>query len=221
MIIPPAEGACLDAVRLRGSAESLAGCWCELFRLRDGRVTLSIGDVAGRGLPAAFMMGQLQRAIRIASLLDPEPAGVLRYAHDQLLASADAEMEATAFFGVFDPAASTLTYASAAHPFAVCCSRDGAMEPLRAETGPLGSRHSEAWPSHLFTLRAGVLFVAYTAGLAGAAAAVREESPFVRAVRAVRSQYAPGQARRITDALLAGRPLTRDVALITLAIAGH
>jgi serine phosphatase RsbU (regulator of sigma subunit) len=218
MIIPSAEGAHFDGVYRRGSTESLAGCWCELFRLRDGRVTLSIGDVAGRGLPAAFMMGQLRRAIRLASVLDPEPAGVLRYAHDQLLASADAEMEATAFFGVFDPAASRLTYASAAHPFAVCCAPTGAMEPLRAESVPLGSRRYEARPSRTVTLPAGALLVVYTPGLAGASAAVREESPFVRAVRAVRSQYAPGQAHRLADALAAEQQLTRDVALLTVAI---
>jgi|GEM_PF-6572692 len=219
MIIPSAEGARFDAVYLRGSTESLAGCWGELFRLRDGRVTLSIGDVGGRGLPAAFMMGQLRRAIRLASVLDPEPAGVLQYAHDQLLASAETDMEATAFFGVFDPTASTLTYASAAHPFAVCCLPGGAMQPLPAESAPLGSRRYQARPARAITLARGALLAVYTPGLAGASAAVREDSPFVRAMRSVRAQHGSGQARRLADALVAEHQLTRDVALITLAIA--
>lgn len=219
VMIPSAERACFDAVHRRGSAESPAGCWSELVRLRDGRVTLSIGDVGGRGLPAAFMTGQLRRAIRLASVLDPEPAGVLRYAHDQLLANADTDMEATAFFGVFDPAASTLTYASAAHPFAVCCASGGAMQPLPAESVPLGGRGYEARPPRSLTVPAGALLVLYTPGLAGASAAVREESPFVRAVRTVRSQYGPGQAHRLADALTGEQEIARDLALITLAVA--
>lgn len=219
MIIPTVPGACLDAVYLQGSAESPAGGWCELLPLRDGRVTLSIGDVAGRGLPAAFTMGQVRRSLRLASLLDPEPSAVLRFAHDRLMEAVDAEVEVTAFFGVFDPSASALTYASAAHPFAVCCLPDGTMDPLPAEGAPLGGRQQEARPARVAALPAGAMVVLYTSGLAGASAIMREESPLARAVRAAHAQPAAERAHRIADALLEGRTLTRDVALITLTIA--
>ena len=56
--------------------ERLGGDWYDIFRLPDGRVAFSVGDVCGKGLGAAVKMGQAKQAIKVAASLpnnDPMP----------------------------------------------------------------------------------------------------------------------------------------------------
>jgi serine phosphatase RsbU (regulator of sigma subunit) len=212
MTIPPVAGAKLDEVYVRGGDETPASAWSELFALRDGRVALSLGDVARAGLPGAFMMGQLRRTVRLAALLDPEPSVVLHVAHQQLLANADVEISATAFFGVFDPSDSTLTYASAAHPYAACYLPNGAAAALAAKGGALGDRNAGFRPSRTLTLVPGALVVVYSEALADNGPA------FDRAARGAHAASVANHAHRIADAVFWDRKPGRDVAVITLAI---
>jgi len=56
--------------------ERLGNDWYDIFRLPDGRVAFSVGDVCGKGLGAAVKMGQAKQAIKVAASLpnnDPMP----------------------------------------------------------------------------------------------------------------------------------------------------
>lgn len=97
-----------------GAGSLVGGDWYDVLPLEDGRVALLIGDVMGRGVQAAAVMGQLRATARAYASTQLEPAGIL----DQLdLAVTRLEQGriTTAALAVLDPRARLLTVASAGH----------------------------------------------------------------------------------------------------------
>ncbi|GIU88477.1 MAG: hypothetical protein KatS3mg009_2992 [Acidimicrobiia bacterium] len=112
----PAPVTCDLAVRyLAGASElQVGGDWYDALVLPDGRVVVSIGDVAGHGVSAAAGMGRLRNVIEMCAREGLEPARVL----EQLNVAAHGvspPVMATALVAVVDPVAETLVFASAGH----------------------------------------------------------------------------------------------------------
>jgi serine phosphatase RsbU (regulator of sigma subunit) len=97
-----------------GRALEVGGDLYDAIELGDGRVAVAIGDVAGHGVLAAAVMGQLRHALRAYALEGHMPA-VLAASLDRLVLDAELTMT-TCLCGVFDPATGTLEYANAGHP---------------------------------------------------------------------------------------------------------
>jgi anti-sigma regulatory factor (Ser/Thr protein kinase) len=154
-----------DAAYLPGTAEAIVGGdWYDAFELPDGRVALSIGDVAGHGLSAAIMMGEVRHAFRAAALGATLPSAVLERANAIVNMRAEPVM-VTAIFGFLDPATSTLTYAVAGHPSPVLAMPDTDPEKLPAGGIPLGIAPAVDAPNWTFTIAPGAAVVLYTDGL--------------------------------------------------------
>jgi phosphoserine phosphatase RsbU/P len=120
-------------------ADSVGGDFYHLFHLSGGRLGVTVGDVSGHGFSAAMIMALAMSAIAISAQEAGPPAEVLRRVHRALIGELEmTEMYLTLFYGVIDPVAGTLTYASAGHPHAFCVERDGSIERLRATDPPLG-----------------------------------------------------------------------------------
>ena len=67
----------------------VGGDWYDVLPLDDGRVAVTLGDVMGKGVTAAIVMGQVWAALRDYALIDPSPEVVLGRL-DTLVASAAA-----------------------------------------------------------------------------------------------------------------------------------
>ncbi|HET6275977.1 MAG TPA: SpoIIE family protein phosphatase [Candidatus Cybelea sp.] len=119
--------------------ELLGGDWYDALRLGDGRIVISIGDVAGTGLYAAVIMSSMRQVIRGVAQVYADPIAMLDAA-DRTLKIEYPEMFVTAFVGVLDPVARTLTHASAGHPTPFLRDADGTVAPLGASGLPVGLR---------------------------------------------------------------------------------
>jgi GAF domain-containing protein/anti-sigma regulatory factor (Ser/Thr protein kinase) len=101
--------------RPAGGTTHIGGDWYDAVDLGAGRTALVIGDVMGRGMRAAAVMGQLRTAARTLARLDLPPQQVLGLL-DELVDELDDGQIVTCFYGVHDPASGTLTWCSAGHP---------------------------------------------------------------------------------------------------------
>jgi len=122
-----------------GAADTeVGGDWYDVIELGAGRVALVIGDVMGRGVRAAAVMGQLRSAVRAYARQDLPPAELLELL-DGLVADLDEGQLVTCVYAVWDPGALRLTLAVAGHPPPLLRRPDGEVIALEVDEGtPLG-----------------------------------------------------------------------------------
>ncbi len=217
--LPALPGYAFDAVYEPGQSEAeIGGDWYDAFRLPDGRIGISIGDVTGSGLEAAVLMGRLRQALRAAAAVDPDPAAALRAA-DFILRSDEGELLATAFFAVLDPADGRLVYANAGHHAPLLVGGDGRLRAAGGALGlPLGIRLPEELPSAALQLRPGDFVLFFTDGLVESTRDLIEGERRLHAAlgeRGLREAARPAAA--IRDAVLSGGSRD-DVAILTLTV---
>jgi len=147
-----------------GAGAQIGGDWFDVFVLPDGRVGLSVGDVAGHGVAAATVMGFVRQAIRIVSWREPNPAAVMRSVNE-LLCHDNRNMIVTAFFAVYDLQSRRLTYTTAGHPPPMVASSNGDVILLPGDGFLLGVDERAALASHEHRLRSGDALILYTDGL--------------------------------------------------------
>jgi len=120
-------------------AESVGGDFYTFSRLGRGRVGVMLGDVASHGFSAALVMALVLSAAGIHAAASVTPDETLSALLDSLSSElAETEMYFTVFYGVLDPLAGRLSYASAGHPYAFRVPRFGEPERLEATAPPLG-----------------------------------------------------------------------------------
>ncbi|MFE5034841.1 ATP-binding SpoIIE family protein phosphatase [Streptomyces sp. NPDC056683] len=147
-----------------GTEAAVGGDWYDVITLGGGRTALVIGDVMGRGVRAAAVMGQLRTAVRAYARLDLPPHEVLQLL-DGLATEIDPNQIATCVYAVHDPNEGRLVYASAGHlPILV---RDEQGSVLRTEepTGPPLGTGGWVHASASVPLSPGSTAVLYTDGL--------------------------------------------------------
>ncbi len=143
--------------------ELIGGDWYDALRLNDGRIVLSIGDVAGSGLSAAVIMSSMRQVIRGVAQVYADPIAMLDAA-DRTLKTEYPDTFVTAFVGVFDPLARTLTHASAGHPPPLLVDESRNVTLLGESGLPLGLRVRGETPTTTVLPNDG-LIVLYSDGL--------------------------------------------------------
>lgn len=116
--LPAVEGLDLAWRYEPGTAGTeVGGDWSDVVPLSAGRVALVIGDVMGRGLTAAAVMGQVRAAVRAFAALDLPAADVLTHLNDlvQNLGSGPDGALVSCVYVIFEPAVASITVANAGH----------------------------------------------------------------------------------------------------------
>ncbi len=113
---PRVPGAIFHAAYRPASDEAeVGGDWYDAFALPDGRVAISMGDVAGHGLEAATVMGEIRQAMRTTALGESSPSALLEHINSVINLRKGIGM-VTAIFAYYEPKRRELTYAVAGHP---------------------------------------------------------------------------------------------------------
>jgi signal transduction histidine kinase/DNA-binding response OmpR family regulator len=142
----------------------VGGDWFDVIDLGAGRTALVIGDVSGRGIRAASLMGQLRAAGRAYARLDLPPGEILELLEATVLELGQGHL-ATCIYCVHDPVAGDLRYANAGHlPPLLALPGEGAMRLPGTPDPPLGFGSSQFHERRL-ELTSGALIVLYTDGL--------------------------------------------------------
>lgn len=162
---PEAAGLDIACRYLPGTdATEVGGDWFDVIELPGHRTALVIGDVMGRGVRAAAVMGQLRTAVRAYARLDLPPHEVLQLL-DGLAAEIDASQIATCVYAVHDPNEGRLVYASAGHLPILVRDEDGTVRQADGATGPPLGTGGWLHSSGSIALPPGSTAVLYTDGL--------------------------------------------------------
>lgn len=115
----------------------VGGDWYDVFPLEGGRLGLTLGDVEGKGVAAAAVMGTVRNVLRAYATVTPDPDVVLHEVDDYLGAFGHHQM-VTVWYAVLDPAAGLLFYSSAGHPPALLILEDAVTWLDEGGGPPLG-----------------------------------------------------------------------------------
>jgi serine phosphatase RsbU (regulator of sigma subunit) len=190
-------------------AWQVGGDLYDAFETDDHKIALVLGDVSGKGLSAALLMGVVQGAVHASSATGPA-ANHEQSAErlNQLLCMKTArERFVSLVWCYFDPAASTLSYINAGHQPALLVRRtDETKFEIHHldEGGPvLGVLPGATYRQSQFAVRPGDLLVVFSDGIYEAVNASDEEFGEERILDIVKENWT-GTPTRICDAVLAG-----------------
>jgi GAF domain-containing protein/anti-sigma regulatory factor (Ser/Thr protein kinase) len=217
--LPELAGLTLRAAYRPGGQLEVGGDWYDAFVLPDGRVVVAIGDVVGRGLEAAVVMGQVRQAIRAVALAGGGPAVILEQAGTVLSLAHGSDGMATAIVGIIDQDAASFTYASAGHPPPIVAASADRMERLAGGGPPLGVLAQAPYREVTAPLPLGGLLVLYTDGLLESSRdAIAADETLLRAIAAETAEPSPDQAGTILARAAAVHPLVDDLAIVTVHV---
>jgi serine phosphatase RsbU (regulator of sigma subunit) len=158
-------------------AREVSGDLYDFFRLDDGRLAFFLGDVTGKGMPAALFMIAVRTLIRHLAPAASGPADLLRRLHESLVADNPTNLFVTLAHGIYDPPSGMLTFAASGHPPPLLRRSDGTVAELTIQrTQMLGnSILRPTLRDSTWTLQPAETFVLYTDGFTEAATPDRKQ----------------------------------------------
>jgi phosphoserine phosphatase RsbU/P len=155
----------LDVWATMTPARDVGGDFFDLIPLADGRVALGVGDVCGKGVPAALFMGITRTLIRINLRENPDLPGAIVKANAFLADNNAGQQFATALYAAYDPRSGALEYCNCGHLPGLIRRPGGAVEALSVGGLPVGLFESMKITVSQVQLRPGDLFLLYTDGV--------------------------------------------------------
>jgi serine phosphatase RsbU (regulator of sigma subunit)/predicted enzyme related to lactoylglutathione lyase len=185
-------GVCLQARRVGGD-------YFDFLKFGDGRLSLVIGDVSGKGLGAALLMANLQAHVRSHFALhrDDLPA-FLSSVNDLFHESSPSASYATLFCGVYDDRTHRLRWINCGHPPPIVLRDNGTIELLSATGHALGMFDRWSGLAREVELGGGDLLLLYTDGVTEAVDVAGTDFGLDRLVEVLRAGQ-PAGAQAILD----------------------
>jgi serine phosphatase RsbU (regulator of sigma subunit)/CheY-like chemotaxis protein/anti-sigma regulatory factor (Ser/Thr protein kinase) len=218
--LPEIPGVAVGArYRAGGPGVEVGGDWYDVIPLSGGRAGLVLGDVMGKGLPAAIVMGQLRTAAWAYALEGHDPAAVTDRL-DTMVQALDGSHMATMIYIEVDPVSLQARFTRAGHPPPLLVRANGTVTVLEAGGSvPLGVSDDPGHAEETVQLEPGATLLLYTDGLIES----RDES-IDAGLEKLKAAVVDGPAepaplcQHLLDTL--GEDRSDDVALLALRAAG-
>ena len=217
---PPIPG--YDVFGTSLMCRAVGGDYYDYLPLEEGRLGVALGDVAGKGLPAALLMACLQASLRALSELGLPPDDMLTRLNRLLCRTVPENRFVTFFYAMLEPATHTLTYVNAGQNPPYIVRRGLEAERLEQTGPPLGLFDTTKYGARTVQLGAGDVLVCYSDGVSEARGASEEEYGEPRLTDLVAREAAKSPTdiiKAVTESMLefcAGRSYQDDVTLVIL-----
>jgi sigma-B regulation protein RsbU (phosphoserine phosphatase) len=210
-------------------AREVGGDLYDFFATNDGKLCFLIGDVSGKGMPAALFMARAKSLIRIAAELmrspdgtSAKPAEIIERVNRELCQDNDAMMFVTLFFAMMAPASGGLEYCNAGHnqPYRL----DGStLEAIEGAKGIiLGVRPDAPYTTGELSLAPGESIYLFTDGVTEAAnpeGDLFSEQRLETVLRAAAGRSSPEIVKSVAEAVrgfVGPAPPSDDIAMLVL-----
>jgi serine phosphatase RsbU (regulator of sigma subunit) len=146
-------------------ANTVGGDYFDVIELGEGRLAVAVGDVAGKGMPAALLMALLQGSLRTLLSAGLRGEEVVRKLNAHLCANIPSNRLVTLFYGELDPATGRLLYVNGGHNPPFLLGASGPPLRLAATAMALGITTDYEATSMTVELEVGDRLVLYTDGV--------------------------------------------------------
>jgi sigma-B regulation protein RsbU (phosphoserine phosphatase) len=223
----PLDAQFVEAQGVSIPAREVGGDFFNYFALPGERLALLVGDVSGKGMPAALLMANLQATLSSRLPMEDDLAALARHLDDEIHAASSRTTFVTLFLAVLERGGQALRYVNAGHnpPFLL---RAGAEPVTLGPTGrPLGLLPGGGYEEERVALAPADLLFLYTDGLTEAENAAEEpfgEARLVAALREAARDGVDGVLRHVEEAAARFRGATEaadDATLLAIRFGTH
>lgn len=147
-------------------AREVSGDFYDFFHLEDGRLAFFVGDVSGKGMPAALFMIAVRTLGRHLGVASSSPAETLARLNSALAVDNPSGMFVTLLHGLYEPKTGDMTLTSCGHPLPLLRKPDGRVEGVKMDSGRiLGYEEGDLNVKDFhFVLKPGETMIMYTDG---------------------------------------------------------
>lgn len=207
---------------LSNPSKQVGGDYFDFQSMGDGKLAFCLGDVAGKGMPAALLMCNLQAIIRGQTLSNANPSECLEATNTLVYYNTPADRFVSLFFGILDPTRHTITFANAGHQPPMLFRPDRSLQHLPIGNLVLGVKRDVAYDTQELVLQPGETLVLFSDGIVEATAADGTFFDDDRLIDAVTQkldratdEIASAVLARV-DAFLQGQPPQDDLTLLLI-----
>jgi serine phosphatase RsbU (regulator of sigma subunit) len=205
------------------SARAVGGDFFDFFLMGEERLGVVIGDVSGKGIPAALYMAVTRTQIKTTALQGMRPEECLLQVNRVLVRENVGDLFATCFYGILNIRTGELWYCSAGHNPPYLLRASGAVENISEVGGiPLGLFDYMGYTGNRAQLEPGDALFLYTDGVPEANNAADEEFTYERLTASLRDGRTLA-CREMIDhltrevlAFTAGAPQSDDITMLCI-----
>jgi len=164
----PTEPPAYDGWELAGinlPCQTVGGDYFDFIPYQDGRLAVVVGDVSGKGLPAALLMSSLQAKVQMLRESNPSPGKAVATLNRSLTERCPLGKFITFFYALLDPLSGALEYSNAGHNYPLILRQDGSIEKLSSSGLVMGLFSAVHYEVKKTTLAPGDLLVLYSDGV--------------------------------------------------------
>jgi phosphoserine phosphatase RsbU/P len=216
--LPEVRGMRLSAISVpAGESSQVGGDWYDAFDIGDGRLLLTVGDVAGHGIEAAVTMVRARQALVATALHEADPAIVLQRVNHTLWAQGAAMVSAVC--GFLDTKSLEFTCACAGHPPPIAADADCVTRALPMHGPPLGIAADAHYETLQISMAKASMLVFYTDGAVEQGRdVIAGERRLLEIVSQTARAYRTGDvAARISRDILDGAAPRDDIVLLAIS----
>jgi sigma-B regulation protein RsbU (phosphoserine phosphatase) len=207
------------------SSKQVGGDYYDVIATHDHRYIIAIGDVSGKGSPAALLMANLQATIRALVPLNLPLSELTERVNDLMCQNTGGNKFVTFFWGFLDPATRTLVYVNAGHNYPYLLHDDGSIDRLDKGGMILGVMKSLVpYEQGTVEFRHRDLLVLFTDGVTEAMNIDSEEFSEERLEKVLRD-HAQGNADHLTQMIhqsvqefVHGAPQSDDITMMVVKV---
>lgn len=147
-------------------ARQVGGDFFDFFPLDESRLGFVIGDVSGKGIPAALFMAMSRSIIKTIAQRSSSAQNCLKEANQILSTDNESCMFVTVFYGILNVNTGHVECANAGHNPPILLKSDKTLEMIAVNEGiPLGVAESSVYVNHEFDLNKNDCLILYTDGI--------------------------------------------------------
>lgn len=164
----PDQNPQLDGYRVCATnipAKAVGGDYYDFIDLPGPRIAFCVGDITGKGMPAAMLMSNLQASLRSQAIQFEECCNCLESVNEALYRSTDPEKFATLFYGILNTEKHRVTYSNGGHNPPLHITSEGEVNELKSTGMLLGVLEQTGYENGSLSLLPGDLLVVYSDGI--------------------------------------------------------
>jgi len=153
----------LEIAYLNRPCETVSGDYFDIIPIDTDKTAIAIGDICGKGIPAALLSSTVRAAIRAQLAYSTSPVEIIHNLNKLFIHSTAESIFFTLFFSIFDHKAGRLAYINAGHPPPIVLADD--LQELSATTVALGILDDEIEGEKTIAFGPGDMVIMYTDGI--------------------------------------------------------